>query len=186
MRNKGSNPDRAAVGLLFERHGDRLRRYLAGRVGPTHADDLLSEVFLAACRRWPTFDADRGSEIAWLFGIATTAVRSHARDEARHLRRVLAHNADPSHPALAAESDERIDAERRIRRLVPDLKLLDPVDRDILLLVAWAGLTPTEVAASLDLPPGTVRSRLHRARQRLRRVDATRDLEPTPTEGSAR
>lgn len=178
--------NRAAVGVLFERHGDRLRRYLTGRVGPAHADDLLSEVFLAACRRWPAFDADRGSEIAWLFGIATTAVRGHARDEARHLRRVLAQCADRPHPATGDDADDRVDAQRRIRRLLPELKLLDAVDRDILLLVAWAGLTPTEVALSLDIPPGTVRSRLHRARQRLRRVDAAHDTEPTTTEGSRR
>ncbi|WP_395727059.1 RNA polymerase sigma factor [Nakamurella sp.] len=188
MRTRGAGPDRAAVGRLFEQHGDRLRRYLAGRVGPGHADDLLSEVFLAACRRWSSYDAGRGPEIAWLFGIATTAVRSHARDEARHLRRVLAQCAD--RPASTDESSEdsadRVDAQRRIRRLLPDLHLLDALDRDILLLVAWAGLTPTEVAASLDMPAATVRSRLHRARQRLRRVDAAHDLESLPSKGLPR
>lgn len=186
MRTRGTATDRAAVGLLFERHGDRLRRYLAGRVGGTHADDVLSEVFLAACRRWPTFDPDQGSEIAWLFGIATTEVRSHARDEARHLRRVLAQCADRPQPTPAEDTDDRVDAQRRIWRLVPDLNDLDSVDRDILLLVAWAGLTPTEVALSLDMPPATVRSRLHRARQRLRRVDAAHDLAPASTEGDPR
>ena len=188
MTTRASAADRASIGLLFEQHGERLRRYLAGRVGPGHADDLLSEVFLAACRRWSSYDAGRGPEIAWLFGIATTAIRSHARDEARHLRRVLAQCTD--RPAGSAESSEdsadRVDAQRRIRRLLPDLQLLDALDRDILLLVAWAGLTPTEVAASLDMPAATVRSRLHRARQRLRRVDAAHDLESLPPKGLPR
>ncbi|ACV80122.1 RNA polymerase sigma factor [Nakamurella multipartita] len=186
MTRRGTPASGAAVGVLFERHRDRLRRYLTGRVGPTHADDLLSEVFLAACRRWSSFDPDRGSELAWLFGIATTAIRSHARDEARHLRRILALSADRPQAGGADESGDRVDAQRRIRRLLPDLKLLDPIDRDILLLIAWAGLSPAEVALSLDLPAATIRSRLHRARRRLRRVDATHDLEPEPSEGGTR
>ena len=76
-----------AVGVLFEQHGAAIRRYLVGRVGPSHADDLLAETFLAAHRRWATFDPARGSAIGWLFGIATNAVHSRARDEQRHLRR---------------------------------------------------------------------------------------------------
>lgn len=185
MTTRASAADRTTIGLLFERHGERLRRYLTGRVGPDHADDVLSEVFLAACRRWTGYDPGRGSEIAWLFGIATTAVRSHARDEARHLRRVLALCAD--RPVATGESSEdsadRIDAQRRLRRLLPDLRAIDPLDRDILLLVAWAGLTPTDVAASLGLPAATVRSRLHRARHRLRRIDAANDFDILATKG---
>lgn len=64
--------------------------------------------------------------------------------------------------------EQRLDAALAVRRLVPDLLRLDVVDRDILLLNAWAGLSLTEVAAALDMPAGTIRSRLHRLRRDLR------------------
>ncbi|MEJ7648259.1 MAG: sigma-70 family RNA polymerase sigma factor [Nakamurella sp.] len=159
------------VGVLFEQHHTAIWRYLAGRVGATHADDLAAETFLLAIRRWHTYDPDRGPVIAWLFGIATLTVRSHARDEQRHLRRVQAMAAAQVDAPPADETIDRLDAQRRLQRLVPDLLQLDPTDRDILLLMAWAGLAQVQVAEALGLLPVTVRSRLHRARRRLRRAE---------------
>lgn len=159
------------VGLLFELHHAAIWRYLAGRVGATHAYDLAAETFLSAQRRWHTYAPERGPEIAWLFGIATVTVRSHARDEQRHLKRMQAMAAAQLDAPAADETMDQLDAHRRLRRLVPDLLQLDPMDRDILLLMAWAGLTQVQVAEALGLLPVTVRSRLHRARRRLRRAE---------------
>lgn len=177
--------DDSGVGLLFELHHAAIWRYLAGRVGPAHADDLVAETFLAAHRRWHTFDAERGPAIAWLFGIATRTVHSHSRDEQRHLRRMRAVAAARIDVPAADETIDQVDAHRRLQRLVPDLLTLDVVDRDILLLMAWSGLTPTEVGATLGLLPATVRSRLHRARRRLRHAE-NQLLTFTPEKGHPR
>ena len=66
-----------------------------------------------------------------------------------------------------AELAETVDARARTAALAGVLAGLAPGDRDVLLLVAWAGLSTDEVARALDLPPGTVKSRLSRARRRL-------------------
>lgn len=174
--------DNSEVALLFEHHQATIWRYLAGRVGPAHVDDLVAETFLVAHRRWHTFDAERGPAIAWLFGIATRTVHSHARDEQRHLRRIRAVAGAQVDAPAADETIDQVDAHRRLQRLVPDLITLDVIDRDILLLVAWVGLTPTEVGPTLGLLPATVRSRLHRTRRRLRRAE-NQLLSLTPERG---
>lgn len=177
-RRRGS--DDGGVGLLFEQHHAAIWRYLAGRVGSAHADDLAAETFLAAHRRWHTYNPDEGPPIAWLFGIATRTVHSHRRDEQRHLRRMQAIASAGVNELPADQSIDQVDARRRLQRLLPDLLQLDDTDRDILLLIAWAGLSPTQVGEALDLLPATVRSRLHRARRRLRRAE---ELQSAATAG---
>ncbi|MDI5982838.1 RNA polymerase sigma factor, partial [Amycolatopsis magusensis] len=66
----------------------------------------------------------------------------------------------------------QVDAQTAARQLAGPLAALAPGDRDVLLLIAWAGLDTTEVAEALDIPAGTVRSRLHRVRRQLRKEAA--------------
>ena len=154
-------------GQLFDRHAANLRRYLGSRVGPHVADDLVSQTYLAGFRRWRTFDASRGTPQAWLYGIATNQLRDHYRSETRYLAATMRAVGRDS-AVNSDDADDRLDAATAVRRLVPDLLRLDPVDRDILLLNAWTGLTLAEIAVALDMPAGTVRSRLHRLRRELR------------------
>lgn len=65
---------------------------------------------------------------------------------------------------------DRLDSAARAQLLVSALRALPPAERDVLLLVAWEQLTPAEAAVVLGVPPGTARSRLHRARAALRLV----------------
>lgn len=158
-----------AVEALFDAHAEALRGYLAGRAGAGTADDLVSETFLVAFRRWSGFDPTRGTARSWLFGIATNLLRHHWRTQQRHLElsgRSLFH--EPTRPPFDDSADGRLDAAVTVRRLLPHLALLDAVDLDILLLSAWAGLAPIEIADALSLPPATVRTKLHRVRLRLR------------------
>lgn len=74
-------------------------------------------------------------------------------------------------------ADERVAAAAVRRRLAGALAALPARDRETLLLVAWAELTYEQVAEALDIPIGTVRSRLNRARRRMRR--ALGDTDPT-------
>ncbi|TLW93070.1 RNA polymerase sigma factor [Saccharomonospora piscinae] len=166
----GGDPE-VVFARLFDAHAGALRSYLAGRVGAQVADDLVAETFLLALRRRAAYDPGRGPVRAWLFGIATNLVRSHVRQEVRALRAtVRAAREDPG--AVPERPDvrvaERIDAQRRTRRLATALAGLARADRDILLLSSWADLTPTEIGQALDMPASTVRSRLHRLRSRLR------------------
>jgi RNA polymerase sigma factor (sigma-70 family) len=153
---------------LFDRHATTVHRYLGRRVGDL-ADDLLSETFLIAFRRRAAYRADHVEVRPWLLGIATNVVRGHVRTEQRRYRalaraagRPLEHGDDP------ADAIGRLDAEALRGPLAAALAGLKPRDRDALLLLAWADLGYDEIAAVLDVPVGTVRSRLHRARRQTR------------------
>ncbi len=158
---------------LFDAHAPALRSYFAGRVGVHVADDLVAETFLLALRKRATYDPERGPVRPWLYGIATNVLRGHVRKELRGLRvtaRIAADVGAPTAEAVETRAADRVDAQQRTRRLAAALTGLSRADRDVLLLSAWAELTPTEIGQALDLPPSTVRSRLHRVRRKLRTV----------------
>jgi RNA polymerase sigma factor (sigma-70 family) len=159
----------AALTSLYDAHARDLHRYLARRLDPAIADDLVAETFLVAWEQRARYDPARGVARAWLFGIATNLSRRHARTEATMLRAMA---KDASRAAVAEPEDAasvaRVDADRTGRALAAGLIALRQEERDVLLLVAWAGLRPVEIAAALDVDVKTVRTRLHRARTRLR------------------
>lgn len=141
---------------LFELHFDAIYGYLARRVGPDLARDLASETFTRALAARKRFDPVRGEPRAWLHGIAHNLLRRHYRDEERRLR------------ALARLGVREEGGPAEEPRLAEALGRLSPEERDVLLLFAWADLAYAEIAAALELPVGTVRSRLHRARAHVR------------------
>jgi RNA polymerase sigma factor (sigma-70 family) len=141
---------------LFEDHFDAIYGYLARRVGPELARDLAAETFTRAYAGRKRFDPQRGEPRAWLFGIANNLLRHHYRDEERRLQAL----ARVDVPRDEAVSDEPPVAEA--------LSVLSREERDVLLLFAWADLSYEQIAEALALPIGTVRSRLNRARTRMR------------------
>ena len=154
--------------VLFDRHAAAVHRYLSRRVGDL-ADDLLSETFLIAFRRRASYRAVHVEVRPWLLGIATHLVQGQQRAEQRRLRALS--RVAPQAPALPADDDElsdRLAAQALRGPIAAALAGLKPADRDVLLLVAWEQLTYEEIAAVLDVPIGTVRSRLHRARRQTR------------------
>jgi RNA polymerase sigma-70 factor, ECF subfamily len=158
-------PERFAA--IFDRYAPVVHGYLSRRVGDL-ADDLLSETFLLAFRGRAGYVADRGPVRAWLFGIATNLVRRHARDEERRYR---AFSRAAGHAEPTTELDEiagRVDAQALRRELADALAALAGEDRDVLLLWTYPQLSYAEIAAALGIPVGTVRSRLHRARSKVR------------------
>lgn len=162
-----SGPDPGQIfGWLFDSHAAALRHYMVRRIGETAADDLVSETFVVALNQRHRYDPARAAVRSWLYGIATNLMRRHVRDEVRRLR-VAADTTDtPSHAGRVAE---RVDAQTAARRLAGALADLSSGDRDVLLLISWAGLDTTEVAEALGIPVGTVRSRMHRVRKQLRK-----------------
>jgi RNA polymerase sigma-70 factor (ECF subfamily) len=150
----------------FEAEFGPLHRYLRRRVGSAAADDLAADTFGTAYANWERFDHTRPVR-PWLYGIAANLVRHHWRDERRMLRAYARTGVDP----VLAEDDDtvaRLDADARRRELAGALAELRSRDREILLLHAWAELSDSEIAAALALPIGTVKSVLHRTRERLR------------------
>jgi RNA polymerase sigma-70 factor (ECF subfamily) len=152
--------------LVFEAELPALHRYLCRRVGASAADDLAAATFATAYANWERLDAARPVR-PWLYGIAANLVRRRWRDEERMLRAYARTGVDP----VLAEDDDwlgRVDARSRQRELAAALASLRRRDREILLLHAWAELSDAEIAAALSIPVGTVKSRLHRTRERLR------------------
>ncbi|TYK44053.1 RNA polymerase sigma factor [Actinomadura decatromicini] len=153
---------------VYDRHYADVHRYVAGRLGPQTADDVVAETFLAAFRRRAVFDPSRGSVRPWLFGIATNLIAQHRRAETRRYQALAQVGAD-RHPG---GHDDRVAASVSAERLQPSLAralaALSRKDRDVVLLKALAQLTHEEIADVLDIPYGTVGSRLNRARKSLR------------------
>jgi RNA polymerase sigma factor (sigma-70 family) len=159
-----------AFAAVFDRHYDAVHRYLARRVGSDLADDLAAETFTTAFDVRRRYDTAHPDARPWLFGIATNLLRHHRRGEARRLRAYarLDRPADPDGGFGGVEA--RLDARRARPAIVDALAHLSVGERDVLLLFAWADLRYEEIAVALRIPVGTVRSRLHRARHRVREL----------------
>jgi RNA polymerase sigma factor (sigma-70 family) len=152
----------------FREYFPAVYRFIARRVGSALAEDLAAETFAMAYRRRAVFDPGRGSLRSWLYGIAANLVRNHWRAE-QHLLALdarLVPEIDSSDGSDAA--DQRVIAALLAPRLAAALAQITADQREVLLLYAWAELSHGEIAAALDIAPGTVRSRLSRARAALR------------------
>jgi RNA polymerase sigma-70 factor (ECF subfamily) len=163
------DPER--FGALFDRHATVLFRYLARRVSGDEADLLLGEVFRVAFERRETYDCERPNARPWLYGIATNLLAHHRRSEARRLHataRLLTDRAPCADPT--DQVDSAIDAANFWPVVAHHVAQLPDLERDALLLFVWEDLSYEEIAAALDVPVGTVRSRLNRARLRLREL----------------
>lgn len=160
-----SAADRNAFGEVFDRHARAIYRFAFRRVGTELAKDVTAETFSIAFERRAAFDPTRGDVLPWLFGIATNVIRNYRRAERRQLR--IAWTDCESVEALD-EIDERLDAARARPALARALLALRPDDRDTLLLLAWTDLGYDGIAQALEIPAGTVGSRLSRARRVVR------------------
>jgi RNA polymerase sigma-70 factor (ECF subfamily) len=166
---RSSLDDPAAFSVVFDRYYARIFSYLAARVGPSDAEDVASEVFVAAFRQRDTFRPEVASAGPWLYGIAANLARRHHRSRARRRRAYL---RAPTDAVVWFDPDPAIhvDAMRRIEVLRSELKRLRAEEIEVLLLYALADLSCAEIAEALGIPVGTVRSRLARTRERLRNL----------------
>ncbi|MET9829011.1 RNA polymerase sigma factor [Streptomyces sp. NPDC006385] len=179
-------PDAFAV--IFDRYADDIHRYIARRLGTDTADDLMAETFVIAFQRRRRYDLSHAHARPWLYGIATNLIGRHRREEARRLRALSRMAALPQ----AREDDgpedavtERLGARGTDVPLAGALAALPARYRDTLLVVAWGELDYAEAARALGVPVGTVRSRLHRARTKLRKAlgGPDRTTSTTPQKG---
>jgi RNA polymerase sigma factor (sigma-70 family) len=157
----------ADFAAIFDRHYDAVHAYLQRRIGRDLADELAAETFLIAFDGRARYDVSRPDARPWLFGIATNLLHRHQRHELRQLRAYARSAADPILDAFDGV-DARIDASSVRRELVDALIQVPAEELDALLLFAWADFSYAEIGQALEIPIGTVRSRLSRARVRLR------------------
>lgn len=163
----------AAFEQLVARHLDTVYRYVARRLAPTNAEDVVSEVFAIAYAIRGRYDPSRSSALPWLYGIATNLIRRHHRREAELLQAYALSGVHPELPDAPHHDDDLGPA------LAGALAAMRREHRDVLLLHALADLTYEEIAVALDVPIGTVRGWLSRARAVATKELAARGILPT-------
>jgi RNA polymerase sigma factor (sigma-70 family) len=147
---------------LFDEHYPAVARYVLSRGHQTaDADDLIAATFEVAWRRLDKVPSERDA-IPWLLTVARNLSRNAQRKTVRE-RSFLDDIAHLTTGSTEMRTDERADAAAVMRALGE----LGTLDRDLVLLVAWDELSPSEAGRILGLHAATARSRLHRARRRL-------------------
>lgn len=168
LRQIAQDPDVFAG--FYREHVEAVQRFIARRVhDPYLAADLTADVFLAAIESAHTYRPDRGTPVAWLYGVAHNVV---AADRRRSHRERRARNRISGRALVGADDladlHERIDAEAQRRRLYLAMGRLSESDRAVVELVALDGLSVRDAAKVLGVAAVTARVRLLRARRSLR------------------
>jgi len=161
--------DPQVFAVVFERHHPAIYRYLARRCGSTCAEDLTSEVFTRAFDHRSRFDEGRESARPWLFGIARNVLmnelRRRSNDRATSVAEVHGEVSDPADMVTWAVDARRYVIDSGLGQVIADLH--EDI-REVLFLFVFGELTYREIAETLEVPLGTVRSRLGRARAAVR------------------
>ena len=163
-----SRKDAELFGAIYDKYSAQLYRYAYRRLGPEHAEDVVAETFLAAFRHRGRYDLSREDARPWLFGIATKEIARRRRTEEARYRVLARAAAGELVEGFADDVSTAVSAQAVRGKLAEALRRLAPGDRDVLLLIAWSGLSYEEVAETMRIKVGTVRSRLHRARRKVR------------------
>lgn len=156
-----------AFGQIFDRHAEPLLRFFVRRVGPAEAGGLVGDVFRIAFERRAAYDRGHSSAGPWLYGIGSNLLRTRRRTQARGFRAA---------PMLFAASESQrpeeglVNARLLLPKLADAIDALPEDDRAALLLFALEELGYAEIATALEIPVGTVRSRISRARRKLREL----------------
>jgi RNA polymerase sigma-70 factor (ECF subfamily) len=150
----------------YDEHHLAVYRFAARRLGPETAEDVVAEAFTIAWSRIESFDPARGQFVSWLFGIVTNVIARHHRQETRQWR-AFAKVGVAGPDSFDDELASRLDADVRWPHVAAILAGMSSRDRDVLLLHVWQEMSYQQVADTLDIPIGTVRSRIARARGRL-------------------
>jgi RNA polymerase sigma-70 factor (ECF subfamily) len=158
-----------AFGQLFDRHADAIFAFCVRRTGDSVvAEDLVSATFLNAWRRRHDLRLTADGPLPWLYGIAANLARRQRRGVGRQRAALARLPASASQPDESEDVAGRVDDRRRMQRVVEALRSLPPSDQDVFVLCVWQELSYAQAAVALSIPIGTVRSRLSRARDRLR------------------
>ncbi|MFD9371955.1 RNA polymerase sigma factor [Streptomyces sp. NPDC060020] len=179
MRTRVRSGDPDAFAELFDAHARTVYNHAFRLTGDwSVAEDVMSAAFMEAWRLRARVDPEGGSLRPWLLGIATNLARNHCRSNRRYRAAAEAAAGAAAAEAVPDHADEvagRLDDRQRIAVTLRRLSALRRPEREVLLLCLWEGLEYADAARVLGIPVGTVRSRLSRARTKLRRLA---DAEP--------
>ncbi|GAA4181979.1 hypothetical protein GCM10022252_07160 [Streptosporangium oxazolinicum] len=168
-RIRAGDPD--AFSRLFDDHARSVYNHAFRLTGDwSAAEDVVSLTFLEAWRLRGRVDADGGSLRPWLLGVATNVARNVNRAARRHADALARLPPGEAVPDIAEEIAGRVDDDELLVSVRAALAALRRPEREVLALCVWAGLGYAEAAEALGVPVGTIRSRLSRARKRLRRL----------------
>lgn len=169
LRRRLRAGDTAVFTALFDEHIDKIYSY-CGRLADSRndAEDLASMVFLEAWRRKDAIRIVDGSPLPWLIVVAANVSRNYTRSRRRYRAFLRSLPERDDIPDVADQVVADVDAKRRGAYLRYSLSTLGPEEQQILTLCDLAGMPYKDAAAVLDVPVGTVKSRLSRARASLR------------------
>jgi len=173
-----------ALAALFDRHADAIYNYCFRHTASwSTAEDATSTVFLEAWRGRARVAVHDETALPWLYGIANNVCRNLARSHRRMTHAVSRVSHEGTTPDHADSVVRRLDSQRQMATLLEKVAALPRREQEVLALVVWSGLSYEAAAATLDVPVGTVRSRLSRARTRLARSldQVAPAAEPTTT-----
>ncbi|HEX4306545.1 MAG TPA: sigma-70 family RNA polymerase sigma factor [Solirubrobacterales bacterium] len=166
----GHEVAQARFNRLYREQGRAILAYALRRVeDPEDAADVVAETFLVAWRRFDEVPVDGGARL-WLYGVARLVVTNARRAERRRTR-LGARLAESLRTEIATHEAPRGEAAEVLRAIGE----LGEEDRELLLLISWEGLSPGEAARVLGVSGLAARSRLHRARRRLRALLTERE-----------
>lgn len=173
---RGGTPaaDRLAFADLYRLFADRVYTHCMRRLWSAQdAEDVTAQVFAETWARRHVIEATGDEMLPWLLGTANNLIRSHVRVEVR-LRRSMLQVLDPETEPDAAELIvDRASEREALIEIHQVLDKLHPDDRDVIWMCVIEGLSPSDVAKQMNMPSGTVRSRLHRALKRARSLYAS-------------
>ncbi|MEU9045975.1 MULTISPECIES: RNA polymerase sigma factor [unclassified Kitasatospora] len=175
MRTRVRAGDPNVFGELFDLHARSVYNHAFRLTADwSAAEDVMSATFMEAWRLRGRVAAEGGSLRPWLLGIATNLARNHCRSNRRYRAAAAALAATgPSVVEIPDHAEDvagRVDDRRRIAATMAAMGSLRRPEREVLILCLWEGLEYAEAAEALGIPLGTVRSRLSRARTRLRKL----------------
>lgn len=171
MRNRFRSGEPEALAQLYDENAQVLYRYALRVTGNwAEAEDVVSATFLAAWRGRAKLRPDGASLRPWLLGIATNIMRHDARSRRRRDIALARLPERGTVPDFADDVVGHVADTEQLRAAHAALSRLRRRDREVFMLVVWAGLEYTAAAEALGIPVGTVRSRLSRARDRLRKL----------------
>lgn len=173
---RAGDPD--AFGSLFEEYAKAVYNHAFQLTGDwSTAEDVVALTFLEGWRLRETLDEDGGSLRPWLLGIATNVARNTRRAARRHAAAQVRLPPPEAVEDFAEDLAGRIDDRERLVAVQRSLAALRSSEREVVALCIWSGLDYAAAGQALGIPVGTVRSRLSRARKKLRRLTGTADGE---------
>jgi RNA polymerase sigma-70 factor, ECF subfamily len=157
--------DREAFAAIYERHRTVVYRFARLMSGSNStADDVTQEVFVTLIRTLPSYEPQRASLLTYLYGVARNVTRNRLRRD----RRFVALDAAAGTPCSSADDPHDAAARAQERALLRRAILSLPSRyREVIILSDVQGLAYAEAASILQVPVGTVRSRLSRGRQMM-------------------